>query len=141
MLDVLSPCVTFNDHEGSTKSYAYAKSHDDPLEELDFVPFFEDIDVDYDPGSTKEIVLHNGSKLYLRKLEEDYDPRDKLQSLKVMHETRARGEFATGLIYIEPTKPDFIEVLNLVDEPLATLPQERVRPPKTVLHKIMQDLR
>ena len=141
MLDVLSPCVTFNDHEGSTKSYAYAKSHDDPLEELDFVPFFEDIDVDYDPGTTQEVELHDGSRLYLRKLEEAYDPRDKLQALKVLHETRARGEFATGLIYIEPTKPDFIEVLNLVDEPLATLPQDRVRPPKAVLQQIMQGLR
>ena len=141
MLDVLSPCVTFNDHEGSTKSYAYAKSHDDPLEELEFVPFFEDIDVDYDPGTTQEVELHDGSRLYLRKLEEEYDPRDKLQALKVLHETRARGEFATGLIYVEPTKPDFIEMLNLVDEPLATLPQDRVRPPKAVLQQIMQGLR
>ncbi len=141
MLDVLSPCVTFNDHEGSTKSYAYAKSHDDPLEELDFVPFFEDIDVDYDPGTTQEVELHDGSRLYLRKLEEEYDPCDKLQAFKVLHETRARGEFATGLIYVEPTKPDFLEVLNLVDEPLATLPQDRVRPPKAVLQQIMQGLR
>ena len=64
MLDVISPCVTFNDHEGSTKSYAYVKDHDDPLEEVSFVPFFEDIAVDYEPGSTQEVTMHDGSKLY-----------------------------------------------------------------------------
>ena len=74
MLDVISPCVTFNDHEGSTKSYAYVKDHDDPLEEVSFVPFFEDISVDYAPGSTQEVTMHDGSKLFLKKLEEDYDP-------------------------------------------------------------------
>src|SRR6266436_4977315 len=73
MLDVVSPCVTFNDHEGSTKSYKYVKDHDDPVEELNFVPFFEYITVDYDPGTTHEVTMHDGSKLYLKKLEEDYD--------------------------------------------------------------------
>ena len=61
MIDVLSPCVTFNDHEGSTKSYAYVKDHDDPLEEVSFVPFFEDISVDYEPGTTQEVTMHDGS--------------------------------------------------------------------------------
>ena len=70
MLDVISPCVTFNDHEGSTKSYAYVKDHDDPLEEVSFVPFFEDISVDYEPGSTQEVTMHDGSRLFLKKLEE-----------------------------------------------------------------------
>ena len=78
MLDVISPCVTFNDHEGSTKSYAYVKEHDDPLEEVSFVPFFEDITVDYEPGTTQEVTMHDGSKLYLKKLEEGYDPTDKI---------------------------------------------------------------
>ena len=74
MLDVISPCVTFNDHEGSTKSYAYVKEHDDPLEEVSFVPFFEDITVDYDPGTTQEVKMHDGSRLLLKKLDESYDP-------------------------------------------------------------------
>src|ERR1700740_1678129 len=76
MLDVISPCVTFNDHEGSTKSYSYVKDHDDPLEEGSFGPFFEDISVDYEPGSTQEVVMHDGSKLFLKKLEEGYDATD-----------------------------------------------------------------
>ena len=141
MLDVLSPCVTFNDHEGSTKSYAYAKEHDDPLEELDFVPFFEDIAIEYEPGATQEVELHDGSRIYLRKLDEDYDPLDKVQAMRVLHQTRSRGEFATGLIYVEPKKTDFIDALNLVDEPLALLPQKRVRPPKRALDEIMASLR
>ena len=141
MLDVLSPCVTFNDHEGSTKSYAYAKEHDDPLEELDFVPFFEDIAIEYEPGATQEVELHDGSRIYLRKLDDDYDPLDKVQAMRVLHQTRSRGEFATGLIYVEPKKTDFIDALNLVEEPLALLPQKRVRPPRRVLDEIMDSLR
>ena len=140
MIDVLSPCVTFNDHEGSTKSYAYVKSHDDPLEEIDFVPFFEDISIEHEPGTTQEVTLHDGSRLYLKKLDESYNPTDKLQAQRVLHETHGRGEFATGLIYVEPVADDFITTLNLVDAPLATLPQERVRPPRTVLNEIMESL-
>src|SRR6266550_128179 len=128
LIDVISPCVTFNDHEGSTKSYTYAKDHDEPLGEVSFVPFFDDISVDYDPGTTKEVKMHDGSKLYLKKVAEDYDPTDRLNALRMIHETARRGEFATGILYIEPGKDDFLTLLNVVDEPLATLPLERVRP-------------
>ena len=141
MLDVLSPCVTFNDHEGSTKSYAYVKDHDEPVGEINFVPVFEDITVEYEPGTTQEVTLHDGSKLYLKKLEEEYDPTDKLSAMRRLHETARRGEFATGLIYVEPDRDDFITQLNLVDEPLAMLPLEKTRPPKTALDEIMEGLR
>src|SRR4249920_3446325 len=141
MLDVISPCVTFNDHEGSTKSYSYAKDHDEPLEELNFVPYFEDIAVDYEEGTTQAVTMHDGSKLYLRKLEEGYDPTDKISALRRLHETARRGEFATGIIYIEPDRDDFLTQLDLVDEPLATLPLERVRPGPEALEEIMEGLR
>ena len=141
MIDVLSPCVTFNDHEGSTKSYAYVKDHDEPLGEVSFVPFFDDISVEYDPGTTTAVQMHDGSKLYLKKMAEDYDPTDKLNAVRMIHETARRGEFATGILYIEPDKPDFLELLNVVDEPLATLPVERVRPGQEVLTEIMDSLR
>lgn len=140
MLDVLSPCVTFNDHEGSTKSYAYVKEHDDVIEEVTFVPFFDDITVEYEPGTTQEVTLHDGSRIYLKKLEADYDPTDKIAALTRLHESAGRGEFATGLIYIEPDREDFLEQLKLVDEPLASLPLERVRPPKAALDEIMDAL-
>src|SRR5213596_16623 len=141
MLDVISPCVTFNDHEGSTKSYAYVKDHDDPVEEVSFVPFFDDIAVDYEPGSTQEVTMHDGSKLYLKKLEEQYDPTDKINALRRLHESARRGEFATGLIYIEPDRDDFLTQLNVVDEPLATLPLSRIRPGPEALEEIMEGLR
>ena len=141
MLDVLSPCVTFNDHEGSTKSYAYVKDHDEPVGEINFVPVFEDITVEYEPGSTQEVTLHDGSKLYLKKIGEAYDPTDKLAAMRLLHETARRGEFATGLIYVEPDRDDFITQLNLVDDPLATLPLDRTRPSKAALEEIMEALR
>src|SRR4051812_12167683 len=141
MIDVLSPCVTFNDHEGSTKSYAYVKDHDDPLEEVSFVPFFEDIAVDYEPGTTQEVTMHDGSKLYLKKLEESYDPTDRIGAMKRLHERARRGEFATGVIYIEPARDDSRALRNVVDEPLARLPLERVRPGREALDEIMEGLR
>src|SRR5205085_1568883 len=81
MLDVVSPCVTFNDHEGSTKSYKYMKDHEEPLQEVSFVPAFEDITVDYDPGTTVEVTMHDGSRLRLRKLEEEYDPKNRIEAI------------------------------------------------------------
>ncbi len=140
MLDVISPCVTFNDHEGSTKSYSYVKDHDEPLEELSFVPFFEDISVDYDPGTTTEITLHDGSHFFLKKLEKEYDPTDKAAALRVLTEAHGKGEIVTGLFYVETKRQNFIELLNLVDEPLATLPESKVRPPKQALDEVMQAL-
>jgi 2-oxoglutarate ferredoxin oxidoreductase subunit beta len=141
MIDVISPCVTFNDHQGSTKSYAYAKEHDEAVGEVSFVPFFEDISIEYDPGTTKEVVMHDGSKLYLKKVAEDYDPTDKMSAIRLMYETHGRGEFPTGILYIEPDKNDFIDQLNLVDEPLATLPLDMVRPGPEVLEEVMESLR
>ena len=140
MLDVLSPCVTFNDHEGSTKSYSYVKDHDEPLGEISFVPFFDDIVVDYEPGTTQQVAMHDGSKLYLKKVGHDYDPTDKVAAQRVLQETSRRGEFATGLLYIEPGRPDFLALLNIVEEPLASLPVERVRPPREALAEIMAGL-
>ena len=141
MLDVLSPCVTFNDHEGSTKSYSYVKDHEEPVSELSFVPSFEDIAIDYEPGTTREVSLHDGSRIFLKKVDHDYDPTDKAQAVRVLHETSARGEYATGLLYIEPGKRDFCSLLNLVDQPLAQLPLERVRPPRAALDEIMEKQR
>jgi 2-oxoglutarate ferredoxin oxidoreductase subunit beta len=141
MIDVISPCVTFNDHEGSTKSYSYVKEHDEPLGEISFVPFFEDITVEYDPGTTTEVRMHDGSRLLLKKLGTDYNPTDRMQALHVLHETLRRGEFATGVIYVEPDKDDFITQLNLVDTPLAALPMDRTRPGKAALDEVMESLR
>src|SRR5215831_10312028 len=97
MIDVISPCVTFNDHEGSTKSYQYVKDHDEPLGEISFVPFFEDITVEYDPGTTQEVSMHDGSKLLLKKLETDYDPTDRMRAMQVLHGAARRIRYRRHL--------------------------------------------
>jgi 2-oxoglutarate ferredoxin oxidoreductase subunit beta len=141
MLDVVSPCVTFNDHEGSTKSYKYVKDHEETLQEVSFVPFFEDITVEYDPGTTVGVTMHDGSHLQLRKLEEDYDPTDKIRAISRLTEAHDRGEVLTGIFYVNTKVPDFLEQLNMVDQPLATLPDSLTRPGKEVLEAAMEELR
>jgi len=141
MLDIISPCVTFNDHEGSTKSYKFTKDHEEPLQDITFVPHFEDISVDYDAGETINVKMHDGSKLRLHKLEEDYNPTDKLQAITRLAKAHQEGEILTGVFYVNTQAPTFMDLLNLVDEPLATLPESNVRPPKEVLEKCMEALR
>jgi 2-oxoglutarate ferredoxin oxidoreductase subunit beta len=140
MLDVISPCVTFNDHEGSTKSYSYVKDHDEPLADVSFVPYFEEISVDYDPGSTLDITMHDGSHLRLRKIEESFDPTSKTEALRLLTESHDKGEIITGLFYVNTKQENFLTLLNVVDEPLATLPEARVRPPKETLDQVMREL-
>jgi 2-oxoglutarate/2-oxoacid ferredoxin oxidoreductase subunit beta len=141
MLDVISPCVTFNDHEGSTKSYSFVKDHDEPLADMSFVPFFDDLAVDYDPGTTQDITLYDGSHVLLKKLAADYDPTNRVEALRVLTESHDKGEVVTGLFYVDTQQEDFIQSLNVVDEPLATLPESRVRPSKQVLDEVMESLR
>jgi len=141
MLDVISPCVTFNDHEGSTKSYKYLKDHEEPLQDLGFVPSFENIEVDYDPGTTATVRMHDGSELRLRKLDRDYDATDRGGALRLMAEAHEKGEILTGVFYVNTKAPSFMDVLHVTDEPLATLPQSVVRPPKQALDEIMEALR
>jgi 2-oxoglutarate/2-oxoacid ferredoxin oxidoreductase subunit beta len=141
ILDVISPCVTFNDHEGSTKSYKYMQEHEEAISEVGFVPHFQEIDVEYDPGTTYDVTMHDGSHLRLRKLHDDYNPTDRIGAVKHLMEAHAKGEVLTGVFYIDTTKPSFTDLLNMVDEPLATLPQSRTRPSKAVLDEVMERLK
>ena len=140
MFDVISPCVTFNNHEGSTKSYKFAKDHEELLHEISFVPFFEQITVDYKEGEVKEVEMHDGSRIRLRKADVDFDPTNKTEALNMLRRSYDSGEFFTGLIYVNEEKPDFLTQLNMVDEPLATLPQSRIQPSPEDLQKIMAEL-
>ena len=141
VIDVISPCVTFNDHVGSTKSYSYMKEHEEILQELDFVPFFEDITVEIPEGEVRDVQMHDGSHLRIRKLQLDFDPADRFKALQALEESEARGEVLTGVLYLNTQKPTFLEQLNLVSEPVATLPESRVRPTKEVLDTVMEELR
>ena len=141
MIDVISPCVTFNDHEGSTKSYKYFKEHEEAINDIGFVPHFEHIEIDYDPGTTTTVRMHDGSELRLRKLERDYDPTNKIDAMKLLAESHEKGEMLTGVFYINTKAPSFTELLNMTEESLASLPEKTVRPPKQALDEIMESLR
>lgn len=136
ILDVISPCVTFNNHEGSTKSLKYTKEHLDPIHDIDFIPYFENIEVDYQEGTDKEVELHDGSRIILHKLGKDYDPTNKMLALQAIHASVAEGKFLTGLIYYEPDRADFAEQMNLCDTPLAELGQDVLQPPPEMLDQI-----
>jgi 2-oxoglutarate ferredoxin oxidoreductase subunit beta len=138
LLDVISPCVTFNDHEGSTKSYKYMQEHEEAISEVGFVPYFEDINVDYDPNTTVDVQMHDGSHMRLRKLHEGYDPTDKAQAVRMLMDVHEKGEVLTGVFYIDTKKANFTTLLNMVDEPLATLSSERTRPSRAVLTELME---
>ncbi len=97
--------------------------------------------MDYDPGTTVNVTMHDGSHLMLRKLEEDYDPTDAVAAVSRLLQAHRKGEVLTGIFYIDPKKSDFMELLHLTDAPLATLPQEITRPPKKVLDEVMEELR
>jgi 2-oxoglutarate/2-oxoacid ferredoxin oxidoreductase subunit beta len=141
IIDVVSPCVTFNDHEGSTKSYAYMKDHDEPLHEMSFVPAYEDISVEMEEGEVREVTLHDGSRIVLKKLGSDYDPTDKMRAVQTLHEASSIGHVVTGLVYLDTNRPTFIHMLNVIDEPLANLPEAKVRPPKAAFDALMEELR
>jgi 2-oxoglutarate/2-oxoacid ferredoxin oxidoreductase subunit beta len=140
MLDVISPCVTFNDHEGSTKSYKFLQENDEPINEIGFVASFDDIEVDYDSGEVYDVQMHDGSQLRLRKLLADYDPTNKANAVRTLMEAQEKNEVLTGVFYIDTQKPTFLDQLNMVDEPLGTLPESLTRPPKSALESLMANL-
>ena len=141
LIDVVSPCTTFNDHEGSTKSYTYMKDHDEPLHAVDFVPFYDDIVVEIEEGTVQDIPMGDGSTLRIRKLGKEHDPTDKLAALKLIHETESTEDVLTGVLYVNSKAGNFIDRLNLVDRPLGTQPQSMTRPPREVLDQVMEELR
>jgi 2-oxoglutarate ferredoxin oxidoreductase subunit beta len=141
LLDVISPCVTFNDHEGSTKSYKFMQENDEPINEIGFVASFDEIEVDYSSGEVYEVEMHDGSNLRLRKLLEDYDPTDKPNAVRTLMEAHDKDEILTGIFYINTEKPTFIDQLGLVDVPLGTLPESLTRPPQLALDALMTALK
>ena len=140
-LDVISPCVTFNNHDDSTKSYKYHRAHSLNYNDPSFVPSFDHIDIDYDAGSTTEVELHDGSKLFLKKLEDDWDATDADASLAALRKTRKEHKVLTGMIYIDPSVRTLSDTLHLGSSPLANLADDELRPPKATLDGINASLR
>ncbi|MGI8586205.1 MAG: 2-oxoacid:ferredoxin oxidoreductase subunit beta [Chloroflexia bacterium] len=140
MLDIISPCVTFNNHEESTKSYSYGKAHEEKLHDISFVQKYDEITVDYAPGTMIEVKLHDGPTIQLKKLDRDYDPTDRSAAIRLLEETHAKHEFVTGLLYINESRPTLGEVNDLVATPLVRLDESKLRPPRAALDKIMASL-
>ena len=142
MLDVISPCVTFNNHDGSTKSFTSVKEHDIALHQIGFHPYFETPEVELAPGEVRQIELPDGSVITLRKLEKDYDPTDRIAALKVISEAKAQGHLLTGLLYANPkANVGLTEHSKLVETPLAHLTEKETRVSKEVFEKIQQKMR
>jgi 2-oxoglutarate ferredoxin oxidoreductase subunit beta len=139
VLDIISPCVTFNNADTSNKSYGWGKEHEIPIHELNFVPKMEEITIDeYD--DEREVQLHDGSWIKLKKLSDDYDPTDKMAAYRLLEEAHREQKLLTGLFYIDTTQPDMLELLNLVDTPLAHLTEAETRPSREALREIMAEL-
>ncbi|MDQ3249804.1 MAG: 2-oxoacid:ferredoxin oxidoreductase subunit beta [Chloroflexota bacterium] len=139
VLDIISPCVTFNNLDDSNKSYSWGKANEVQLQELNFVPRYEPIEIDeYD--DEREVRLHDGSWLVLKKLDTDYDPTDKMAAYHILEESRRENKMLTGLFYIDTEQPNMLELLNIVDKPLAQLGEAETRPSREALRKVMAEL-
>ena len=141
VLDIISPCVTFNDFDGSTKGWDWAREHEEPLQEVGFVPRLPEIEVEQKPGVPTRVQLHDGSWITLKALRhEEHDVSDRVSALRLLEDSQRTNEFLTGLLYINPNRKDFVTLQNMPETPLALLSEEVLRPSEEVLKKIMETI-
>ncbi len=140
-IDVVSPCVAFNNHSGSTKSYDYVREHNEAVNRLDFITGRDEITAEYAPGTVTTVTQHDGSVLRLRKLHPEYDATDRIKAMDYIQQRHARGEVVTGLLYVDPESSDLHEHLNTVDTPLNRLSERELCPGAVALEKINAALR
>ena len=140
-IDVVSPCVAFNNHSGSTKSYDYVRGHNEAVNRLDFMPKRDAITADYKAGSVQDVVMHDGSVMHLHKLADDYDPSDRVRAMNYLAEHAARGQIVTGLLYVDPHAEDLHYHLGTVDAPLNSLNERELCPGAAALAKFNASLR
>jgi 2-oxoglutarate ferredoxin oxidoreductase subunit beta len=140
VLDIISPCVSFNDHEDSTKSYAWGKAHEEIISDFSFIPNRSEITVDYEEGSTIDVEMHDGSLLRLKKLDNDYDPTDRYAAMRLLEDAHQKQEFITGLIYVNESRPSLPELEHLPETPLVHLPEKKLRPSPDQLDNLMRKM-
>jgi 2-oxoglutarate ferredoxin oxidoreductase subunit beta len=140
-IDVISPCVAFNNHSGSTKSYDYVREHNESVNRLDFIEEKREITADYAPGEVIDVAQHDGSVVRLRKLTPEYDPTDRVKVMNHLQERAAAGEVVTGLLYVQPGAADLHDHLNTVETPLNRLSERELCPGSVALERINADLR
>jgi len=137
VLDIISPCVTFGNHEESVHSYSYGKEHEEPLHEISFVPARDEITVeDFEEGTTRDVTLHDGSQVILKKLEKDYDPTNRWQALHMLEDAQENNWLVTGLIFVDPEAPTMFDWYNMPDMPLNRMTEKQLRPAPETLKKI-----
>lgn len=141
LIDVLSPCVTFNDHEGSTKSYAYVREHFEEAVHTDFIAPRAEITTDYEAGNAMAVTMHDDSRIVLRKIDESYDPTNRAHAMEYLRDKQAQGEYVTGLLYIDPESQDFHDVNETCKTPLNRLPYDKLTPGSQGLNKILSRYR
>jgi 2-oxoglutarate ferredoxin oxidoreductase subunit beta len=140
-IDVISPCVAFNNHAGSTKSFDYVREHNEAVNRLDFMTGRAPIKVDYEPGSVEVVEQHDGTKLALKKIAADYDAHDRLGAMSFLQQHAAKGQIVTGLLYVDPEPEDLHHSFNTVDSPLNALAEKDLCPGSATLEKINASLR
>lgn len=140
VIDIVSPCVSFNNRSTSTKSFAWSKENEQPLHELRFVPGASEIEVDYAPGTEQIVTLHDGAKIALSKLARDYDPTDRMTAIAMLEQARIDRVFTTGLIYFQPDRPDYRALETLPDVPLNALGDDSLRPSRARFDALMDSI-
>ncbi len=140
-IDVISPCVAFNNHAGSTKSFDYVREHNEAVNKLDFITGRAAIKVDYAPGTVELVQQHDGSTVALRKLDSDYDVHDRLAAMSFLQHHAAKGQVVTGLLYVAPEAQDLHGHLNTIVTPLNTLGEKELCPGSAALDKFNASLR
>jgi 2-oxoglutarate ferredoxin oxidoreductase subunit beta len=141
VLDIISPCVTFHNQDTSLHSYNWGKDHEAPLHEISYVPPRDEITVeDFEEGTTREVTLHNGSMVILKKLEHDYDPTDRWQALRMLEDAEQNNWLVTGLIYVDTDEPSLFEIYDIPEEPLNRLTEDRLRPSRASLEEVNRSL-
>ncbi len=141
VIDVISPCVAFNNNDGSTKSYDFVRAHNAAVNRIDFIESREEITTSYAPGALQEVEQHDGSVLRLRKLREDYDPQDRVATMSYLQEHHAQGEVVTGLLFVEAAPRDLHANLATVDAPLNSLGEKELCPGSAALAAINDSYR
>lgn len=139
VLDIISPCVTFNNQENAFHSYTWGKDHEEPLHEISFIPALDEIELtgEFEEGSVREVTMHDGSTIVLKKLNKDYDPTNRVNAFEVLDEAQKNDWLLTGLIYINTSKPNLVDIHNLVDTPLNRLLEADLRPAHQTIDKII----
>ncbi len=138
IIDIISPCVSFNNQDESYHSYGWAKDHEAPLHDISFIPYMDEIIIEeeFEPGDVKEVTMHDGSRIMLKKLEREYDPTSRVEAIRVLDENYRNNWLVTGLIYIDPEQATLAEVHNLPETALNRLDEAHLRPSRQSLEEI-----